>query len=42
MPVAQVDGEAQIVPKVVEKMIAVDPVHDIDRYLSQLARLRAI
>ena len=42
MPVALVDGEAQIVPEVVNKMIAVDPVHDLDRYLSQPERLRAI
>jgi enterochelin esterase-like enzyme len=42
MPVALVDGEAQIVPEVVDKMIAVDPVHDLDRYLSQPERLRAI
>ena len=42
MPVALVDGKAQIVPEVVDKMIAVDPVHDLDRYLSQPERLRAI
>ena len=42
MPVALVDGEAQIVPEVVNKMIAVDPVHDLDRYLSQPERLSAI
>lgn len=42
MPVALVDGEAQIVPEVVDKMIAVDPVHDLDRYLSQPERLSAI
>ncbi len=42
MPVAVVDGEAQIVPEVVDKMIAVDPVHDLERYLSQPERLSAI
>ncbi|MBK9232743.1 MAG: hypothetical protein IPO15_18355 [Anaerolineae bacterium] len=42
IPVALVNGEAQIVPEVVEKMIGVDPVHDLDRYLSQPERLNAI
>lgn len=42
MPVATVNGEAQIVPEVFDKMAAVDPVHDVDRYLAQPERLRAI
>lgn len=42
MPVAVVNGDAQIVPEVVDRMIAVDPVHDLERYLSQPERLSAI
>lgn len=42
MPVAVVNGEPQIVPEVVDKMIAADPVHELERYLSQSERLNAI
>ena len=42
MPVALVDGEAEIVPEVVDRIVAADPVHELDRYLSQPERLRAI
>ena len=35
MPFAIVDGEAQIVPEVADKIIAADPVHDLERYLHQ-------
>ena len=42
MPVALVDGKAEIVPEVFDRIVAADPTHQVDRYLSQPERLRAI
>lgn len=42
MPFAIVDGKAQIVPAVRDKMAAADSVHDIQRYLAQPERLNAL
>lgn len=42
MPVALVDGKAEVVPEVFDRIVAADPVHEIDRYLAQPERLRAI
>jgi enterochelin esterase-like enzyme len=42
MPVALVDGKAKIVPEVFDRIVAADPTHQVDRYLSQPERLRAI
>ena len=42
MPVALVDGKAQDRAEVFDRMIAADPTHQVDRYLSQPERLRAI
>jgi S-formylglutathione hydrolase len=42
MPVALVDGKAEIVPEVFDKIVAADPTHQVDRYLAQPERLRAI
>lgn len=42
MPVALVDGKAEIVPEVFDRIVAADPTHQVDRYLAQPERLRAI
>ena len=42
MPVALVDGKAKIVPEVFDRIVAADPTHQVDRYLAQPERLRAI
>jgi len=42
MPIALVDGKAEIVPEVFNRIVAADPTHQVDRYLSQPERLRAI
>jgi hypothetical protein len=42
MPFTIVDGQAQIVPEVQQKVIAVDPANDARRYLDQPVRLRGL
>ena len=42
MPVTLVDGKAEIVPEVFDRIVAADPTHEVDRYLAQPERLRAI
>ena len=42
MPFEVVDGEGRIVPEVMEKIVAVDVVHDLEAYLQQPLRLRHI
>jgi len=42
MPVALVDGKAEIVPEVFGRIVAADPTHQVERYLAQPERLRAI
>ncbi len=42
MPFALVGNKGQIVPAVYEKINALDPLHEIDRYLAQPVRLRAL
>lgn len=42
MPFAIVDGTAQIVPEVADKINAADPVHDLSKYLDQPVRLQGI
>ena len=42
MPFTLVDGKGQAVPEVIAKIVAADPVHDLETYLSQSERLRAI
>ncbi len=42
MPVEMVNGTAQLVPEVIDKMTANDPVDELDRYLAQPERLSAI
>jgi enterochelin esterase-like enzyme len=42
VPVALVDGKAEIMPEVFNRIVAADPTHQVDRYLSQPERLRAI
>ena len=43
LPFTLVDGKAQIVPEVFAKINAkLDPLHDIDSYLSQPIRLRGL
>ncbi|MEZ4768830.1 MAG: alpha/beta hydrolase-fold protein [Caldilineales bacterium] len=42
MPLEIVNGEAQIVPEVLEKLEAVDAVHALDDYLAQPERLSAV
>lgn len=42
MPFEVVDGKGRIVPEVMEKIAAVDVVHDLEAYLQQPLRLRHI
>jgi pimeloyl-ACP methyl ester carboxylesterase len=42
MPFEYVDGEGRVVPEVMEKIGAVDEVHDLEEYLEQPVRLRHI
>ena len=42
MPFEVVDGEGRVVPEVMEKIGAVDEVHDLEEYLQQPLRLRHI
>ncbi len=42
MPFEVVDGKGRVVPEVMEKMAAVDEVHDLEKYLQQPVRLRHI
>lgn len=42
MPLTMLDGKVQIVSEVFDKIAAVDPVHDVDRYLAQPERLSEI
>lgn len=42
MPFELVDGKGQIVPEVYQTINALDPVHDLDRYLNQPIRLTGI
>ncbi len=42
MPITIVDGKAQIAPEVLDKILAVDPSHEVERYLLQPERLNAI
>ena len=42
MPFELVNGKAQLVPEVIDKMTASDPVDELDRYLAQPERLSAI
>jgi len=42
MPFTLVDGEAQIVEEVRQKVIAIDPANDVRRYLDQPVRLRGL
>ena len=42
MPLALVDGKVKIVPEVFDKIAAVDPIHDLDRYLTQSQQLSGI
>ena len=42
MPFANVNGKAQIVPEVFQKVNALDPMNDVINYLSQPMRLRGL
>jgi enterochelin esterase-like enzyme len=42
MPLTVVDGQAQIVPEVWEKILAAAPVNEVNEYLDQPERLRAL
>jgi hypothetical protein len=42
MPFAMAGKKGEVVPEVVAKIVAADPVHDLARYLGQPERLRAI
>jgi enterochelin esterase-like enzyme len=42
MPFELVDGQPQIVPEVFQRIIALDPVNDLRRYLDQPVRLRGL
>ncbi|MCB0195208.1 MAG: hypothetical protein KDJ65_24885 [Anaerolineae bacterium] len=42
MPFKLVDGKGQIVPKVRQKIIAADVIHDVPDYLNQPVRLRGL
>jgi predicted esterase len=37
-----VEGKAEVVPEVFDRIVAADPTHQVDRYLAQPERLRAI
>ncbi len=42
MPFTLVDGQGQVVQEVVDRIASADPTHDLERYVSQPERLRAI
>ncbi len=42
MPFKIANGKAQIVQEVFEKIVALDPVHELERYLAQPVRLRGL